>query len=288
MDPGILPRCGDLAAPEGSSVSVAARPPRKQHFVVHGSATARTYCDICAVYRPPRAEHCSLCNNCVTRFDHHCAWIGNCVGERNYRHFFGFLISSMLGLVYSTVLGVVHLVKLGEEYRDDVAPVFRNGAGSIVLVVLCVVLILAVVALLIFHLQLSYLNRTTYEHLRVTPGPLRPEGQGVHVLTRLFFGKRAPSYVKSWLQLNRVNPSFSDAVSSDKVYSLGNESTAKRATLSEYDSTLFFRSTPKRERQDHFQSASSTDFDQDNQSISKQPAQGVDSVLSYSTAPNDQ
>mmetsp|Transcript_37938 Transcript_37938/g.33967 ORF Transcript_37938/g.33967 Transcript_37938/m.33967 type:complete len:81 (+) Transcript_37938:544-786(+) len=41
--------------------------------------------------RPPKASHCSYCDNCVKDFDHHCFFVGNCIGRRNHREFILFV-----------------------------------------------------------------------------------------------------------------------------------------------------------------------------------------------------
>ena len=58
-------------------------------------------CPDCQTIRTSRSRHCSICNRCVERFDHHCPWVNNCVGVGNHNYFFLFVISMFATLAIS-------------------------------------------------------------------------------------------------------------------------------------------------------------------------------------------
>ena len=65
-------------------------------------------CPTCHLTKPPRSKHCSICQHCTLRFDHHCVWINACVGEANHRYFLLFLVVHSGFLVYGAwVLWVI-------------------------------------------------------------------------------------------------------------------------------------------------------------------------------------
>mmetsp|Transcript_32739 Transcript_32739/g.77584 ORF Transcript_32739/g.77584 Transcript_32739/m.77584 type:complete len:292 (-) Transcript_32739:58-933(-) len=65
----------------------------------------KTFCTKCNVDRPDRAHHCKLCKRCVLKMDHHCPWVGNCVGLRNHKFF-------ALFIWYTTVLALYNIVAI--------------------------------------------------------------------------------------------------------------------------------------------------------------------------------
>ncbi|CAA3004476.1 probable S-acyltransferase 14 [Olea europaea subsp. europaea] len=50
------------------------------------------FCRKCNNLKPPRCHHCSVCERCVLKMDHHCVWVVNCVGALNYKYFLLFLV----------------------------------------------------------------------------------------------------------------------------------------------------------------------------------------------------
>ena len=61
------------------------------------------WCDFCQVFQPPDGAHCPDCNVCVAGYDHHCVWMGTCIGRKNHRQFVKFNISWLYYLLFATV-----------------------------------------------------------------------------------------------------------------------------------------------------------------------------------------
>jgi len=48
---------------------------------------SKRFCPYCQQAQPVRSKHCYDCGKCVVQFDHHCSWVGTCIGWRNHTHF---------------------------------------------------------------------------------------------------------------------------------------------------------------------------------------------------------
>jgi len=162
-DPGVIAR-GD---PE--YCLDADKAPRVEHSVNGVKVTSR-WCSTCKIHRPPRAKHCVFCDDCVHRFDHHCPWVANCVGLRNYRSFVTFLTSAFLLGAY-VLIGSVHIfIRRANERRfTHSEPLnlhfFRTEARVFGTIIFVGIALLFLGNLLAFHIVGIAKNRTTNEEV---------------------------------------------------------------------------------------------------------------------------
>lgn len=57
-------------------------------------------CGYCDVVQPYGCMHCDFCGVCVEGFDHHCPWMGKCIGKDNICEFYTFIVVGLVSLGY--------------------------------------------------------------------------------------------------------------------------------------------------------------------------------------------
>ncbi|KAI3742184.1 hypothetical protein L1987_59864 [Smallanthus sonchifolius] len=202
-DPGIVPRNASPPDPDEAydlntpsmewihGTTPHLRLPRTKDVIVNNHTVKVKYCDTCMLYRPPRVSHCSVCNNCVMKFDHHCPWVGQCIGLRNYRFFYMFISTSTVLCIYVFSFSWVNL----SQQKVHILKAMSQDILSDFLIVYCFIAVWFVGGLTIFHFYLICSNQTTYENFRYRYSKKEnPYHKGVKKnLVEVFFSKIPPS-----------------------------------------------------------------------------------------------
>ncbi|XP_044291326.1 palmitoyltransferase ZDHHC18 isoform X1 [Varanus komodoensis] len=169
-DPGILPRATPSEAADlekwidNLGTSTYRPPARTMEVVINKYMVKLKYCYTCKMFRPPRTSHCSVCDNCVERFDHHCPWVGNCVGKRNYRYFYAFILSLSFLTAFIFACVITHLALRSQG--NDFLAVLKATPASVLELVICFFSVWSIFGLSGFHTYLVASNLTTNEDLK--------------------------------------------------------------------------------------------------------------------------
>ena len=135
---------------------------KKDQVVYLPRSTARM-CGICNAPKPPRTHHCSTCQRCFLKMDHHCVWLDNCVGYGNYKFFFCLLFwaTFMCGFIFGATLEVL-IQQLVYNDLQGVSVVW------LIMTILSFALGLSTVMLLVYHSYLISKGMTTIEHIEIS------------------------------------------------------------------------------------------------------------------------
>lgn len=114
------------------------------------------FCEECQCHRPPRAHHCKKCERCILRRDHHCNWLGVCIGYYNYKYF-------ILLLYYQTIFLVLIVSETLQQLLKG------NGRSKMTLVAFTLFFapeLLLVASLCTVHTLLLCRNMTSIERIK--------------------------------------------------------------------------------------------------------------------------
>ncbi|KAK0120209.1 palmitoyltransferase swf1 [Cadophora gregata] len=169
LDPGYI-------GPENHSQAMSLYP--YDFTIFHPGQT----CNTCKLLKPARSKHCSICKRCISKLDHHCIFINNCVGYNNQNYFLLLLWTTGALTSYATYIG---FSILSDEVRKEIPSWTIRGKGFTwsqfvnvwawvlqeytrigAVTLLCLLTTPLIFGLLGYHIYLIWVGTTTNESMK--------------------------------------------------------------------------------------------------------------------------
>ncbi|CAD8052367.1 unnamed protein product [Paramecium primaurelia] len=156
-DPGRIPRITSQFQKYSDCYLI----PHKQRYggefliVNENKVQELKFCDPCQIYKTRSTAHCRRCDNCVEGFDHHCLWLGQCIGQRNYCTFYLFICFLTITQIFCICVQIKHILQLSDMSRIE----------FIIYCIMTFGLFGFAIYLFLMHTYFILINKTTYEYL---------------------------------------------------------------------------------------------------------------------------
>ena len=209
-DPGILERNNEYAYYDNRKSVIKVN--------IQGHMTNLNYCYTCFHFRPPRTSHCAECDNCVENFDHHCLWMGTCVGKRNYKYFYFVISLTTLCALFQLFTSIGFIIN-HFKHND-----FNSNESKYIIISLSFVAFFDLLFLIFFFFKLFYVHTylltkglTFYEHIKkkyFVTLKIIPYSRGIlkNIYNKIF--KKVPL---SKLDLEKLNKENNDIIETNKL-----------------------------------------------------------------------
>lgn len=135
------------------------------------------FCKKCEFFKPPRTHHCSSCDKCILKMDHHCVWLKNCVGFNNYKFFFLGQLYQTIACTFSTSTYILSVIDI-MSYKVSAVGSYYVGYKVWVLITILFIMMfnIFVLVLWLFHsISLASKNRTTIEYRKLCMNKKTPD-----------------------------------------------------------------------------------------------------------------
>jgi len=118
--------------------------------------------DCKAIVKNNRADerYCRVCKKKIPGLDHHCEWLGTCIGESNYFAFFSLISSGLITFLLQLVILILQITLFGVD-----GAVFYAFTG--IWCFISAFISFRYLSLLIFHVNLLRMGMGTYDYLIV-------------------------------------------------------------------------------------------------------------------------
>lgn len=119
------------------------------------------FCDKCFMVKPDRAHHCSLCQRCILKMDHHCPWVNNCVCLNNYKFFVLFLFYGLLYCTFVAATSIQFFILFWKSISQPGSDM--SNLHTVFVFFVSIMFAISLIALLSYHIYLVAVNKTTIE-----------------------------------------------------------------------------------------------------------------------------
>eukprot|EP00752_Nemacystus_decipiens_P011013 g9786.t1 len=134
------------------------------------------WCYKCDAFKPPRAHHCSLCQRCIVKMDHHCPWVNNCVGVANQKLFLLFCAYTCALCVFALTIELVVVVIVGDKGRVEACRLTAGDhAATVALAAMSMMFGLFTCCMACDQCQVAQTNLTKIDRLK---GELHDSAEG--------------------------------------------------------------------------------------------------------------
>lgn len=150
------------------------------------------------------------CGRCAIGFDHHCKWVNNCIGEKNYKEFFALIVVVQIIHVFMMIdtafVGsrmIQETTSIVYEYKKA-GEVFYYIDSSLIMISLLICTLASAfnAKLVAFHIYINIKGITTYQHIIGSMKNVQPEKCGESLSENRFIHNFSLNMSKSTKDMN--------------------------------------------------------------------------------------